>query len=372
MKSKVLNLFEKAVKEHKKQNRSDAKKIYKEILNIEPEHLIANHNLGAILVDEHQSTHALQFFQAALDGNIKSEQFWLSYIDALVNVGEVQKVQQAIKTVKSLGFSGEKFKKLQKRTLSPSQSYAAGDLFRAQDGHYLNFLAALHKNTYESYFEIGTRTGASLALSNSPSVAIDPYFQLNVNTVGNKDYCFMFQETSDSFFANSLSKISDLKCQLAFIDGMHLFEYALRDFINLAKISSEKSLFLFHDAIPWTFEMTTRNYESLGRNAVWTGDIWKLAHIFIDAGMKDDIRLLSTAPSGLLAVLNPNKKLVSVLENEYDEICAKWVDVNLNEDNIREFYATGIFEKPEIYLQSLRKISFGSQTEQVTRTWVSQ
>ena len=181
----------------------------------------------------------------------------------------------------------------------------------------------------------------------------------------------MFQETSDSFFENRLPFLSDLKCQLAFIDGMHLFEYALKDFINLAKISSEKSLFLFHDPIPWTFEMATRNYKDLPRGAAWTGDIWKLVHIFIDVGMKDNIKLLSSGPSGLLAVLNPEKKLIYKLENNYDQICSEWLDVNLSRDNIERFYDTGVSAKPELYLQYLRKISFGKNPENQSREWVS-
>ncbi|MEM7186588.1 MAG: contractile injection system tape measure protein, partial [Bacteroidota bacterium] len=35
---------------------------------------------------------------------------------------------------------------------------------------------------------------------------------------------------------------TNFKSELSFIDGMHFFEYALRDFINLSKISLEKSL----------------------------------------------------------------------------------------------------------------------------------
>jgi hypothetical protein len=153
---------------------------------------------------------------------------------------------------------------------------------------------------------------------------------------------------------------------------MHLFEYALKDFINLAKISSEKALFLFHDPIPWTFKMATRNNETLGRDEAWTGDIWKLVHILIDAGMKDNINLLGSAPSGLLAVLNPDKKIIAKLEKNYDKICAQWLDVELNENNLLKFYETGVFVKPEVYLQSLEQISFGNRKANISKEWISQ
>ena len=367
----ITQMMEKAIAAHQEGNIEEAEQIYREVLFAEPSHVDANHNLGVLLVSEYRANDALVFLRLALEENRNVEQFWLSYIQTLIFMDDLDKAIEAIESAKLVGFSGTKFDNLLKSTLTPAQLYAAGELFMATDGNYLDFLKALHKNIYEGYFEIGTRTGVSLALSNSPSVSIDPFFQLNTNPVGNKDLCLMFQETSDSFFENRLSLLSDIKCQLAFIDGMHLFEYALRDFINLAKISSEKSLFLFHDTIPWTFEMTTRNYKDLPRGAAWTGDVWKLAHIFIDAGMKDNVKLLTSAPSGLLAVLSPDKKSVSMLENNYDRICSEWLEVNLSGDTIERFYETGLFAKPQVYLQHLKNISFGNKAENLSREWVS-
>ena len=361
-----------AVAEHNKGNLQNAESVYRQVLKVVPAHADANHNLGILLVGLHQSNNALQLLHTALQKNEKVEQFWLSYIDALIKLDKLDIANEFIGAARKAGFSGPKFVSLSERVLSPAALLAKGKFFKANDGNYLQFLGALHKNVYEGYFEIGTRTGDSLVLSQSPSIAIDPFFQLNKNPIGEKDFCLMFQETSDSFFENRLPKLSGLKCQLAFIDGMHLFEYALKDFINLAKISSEKALFLFHDPIPWTFKMATRNNETLASDDAWTGDIWKLVHILIDAGMKDNINLLSSAPSGLLAVLNPDQKIIAQLEKNYDKICAQWLDVELNEDNLLKLYETGVFVKPEVYLQSLELISFGSRKANISKKWVSQ
>ena len=368
----IEQAMQQAVAEHNKGNLQNAESVYRQVLKVVPAHADANHNLGILLVALHQSNNALQFLHTALQGNEKVEQFWLSYINALINLDKLDIANEFIEAANKVGFSGPKFVYASERMLSPTALRAKGKFFQANDGNYLHFLRALHRNVYEGYFEIGTRTGDSLVLSQSPSIAIDPFFQLNENPIGNKDFCLMFQETSDSFFENRLPKLSGLKCQLAFIDGMHLFEYALKDFINLAKISSEKALFLFHDPIPWTFKMATRNNETLERNEAWTGDIWKLVHILIDAGMKDNINLLGSAPSGLLAVLNPDKKIIAKLEKNYDKICAQWLDVELNENNLLKFYATGVFVKPEVYLQSLEQISFGNRKANISKEWISQ
>jgi len=364
--------MQQAVAEHQKGNLREAERVYREVLKVVPAHVDANHNLGILLVDFHQSNNALPFLKTALEGNKKVEQFWVSYINALINLDKLDIASEFIGVARKAGFSGEKFDFLSERTLSPVLLNAKGKFFQAQDGYYFSFLRALHENVYEGYFEIGTRSGDSLVLSQSPSIAIDPFFQLENNPIGNKEFCLMFQETSDSFFENRMPKLLGLKCQLAFIDGMHLFEYALKDFINLAKISSEEALFLFHDPIPWTFKMATRNNKTLERNEAWTGDIWKLVHILIDAGMKDNINLISSAPSGLLAVLNPDKKIIAKLEKNYDKICAQWLEVELNEDNLLNFYETGVFVKPEVYLRSLEEISFGGRVGNISREWVSQ
>jgi len=63
--------------------------------------------------------------------------------------------------------------------------------------------------------------------------------------------------------------------------------------------------------------------------------------------------------------------LIYKLENNYDQICSEWLDVNLSRDNIERFYDTGVFAKPELYLQYLRKISFGKNPENQSREWVS-
>jgi hypothetical protein len=370
--SDIASIFGKGLEAHNAGDLTAAEQIYKETLAIQPDHCDANHNLGILLVDQHQSNNALPFLMTAFEGHSEVEQFWVSYINALINLDKLDSANEFIGMARKAGFSGEKFDHLSERTLSPVLLHAKGKFLQAQDGHYLNFLRALHESVYEGYFEIGTRNGNSLVFSQSPSVAIDPFFQLNKNPIGKKDFCLMFQETSDSFFENRLPKLSGLKCQLAFIDGMHLFECALKDFINLAKISSEKSLFLFHDPMPWTYRMATRNNKALDRGEAWTGDIWKLVPILIDAGMKDNINLLTSSPSGLLAIFSPDKKIITKLEERYDEICAQWLDVELNEDTLLEFYETGVFVKPEVYLRSLEKISFGDSVGNISREWVSQ
>ena len=364
-------VIQEAISEHKKGNFEEAERLYREVLQAQPTHPYINHNLGSLAVSSFNSVDALPFFKTALELDPKVEEFWISYINALILANETDKAKQIINDANNAGFSGEKFENLSLRLLSPMQRFDKEGFIQAQDGNYLEFLKVLHKKRYEIYFEIGSRTGDSLSLSQSPSIAIDPYYQLKCDPVGKKDFCLLFQDTSDNFFNKTLPKLPYFKCELGFIDGMHLFEYALRDFINLAKISSEKALILFHDTLPWSYEMTTRDYKNIPHGAAWTGDIWKLIPILTEIGMKDSMKLLTLAPSGLLAILNPKKEIIAKLEKNLDDICAKWLNKKLDNNELSNLYQSKIFIKPDKYLQFLKNENFGKKTVSISKKWVS-
>ena len=82
-----------------------------------------------------------------------------------------------------------------------------------------------------TYLEIGINDGRSLALSRARSVAVDPAFKVTAELRCDLQ---MVKTTSDEFFArrDPLAFLPHGKVDFAFIDGMHLFEYALRDFIH--------------------------------------------------------------------------------------------------------------------------------------------
>ena len=53
---------------------------------------------------------------------------------------------------------------------------------------------------------------------------------------------------------------------LAFIDGMHLFEYALRDFINVERFADWSSVIVFDDMLPRNVDEAARDrHTTLGR-----------------------------------------------------------------------------------------------------------
>ncbi len=102
---------------------------------------------------------------------------------------------------------------------------------------------------------------------------------------------------------------------LAFIDGMHLFEYALRDFINLEKRSHADSIIVIDDVLP----LHCAQAERQRRTQVWTGDVWKLIDLLQTLRTDLTITLLDTAPTGV-AVISDLDKFNKLLTQQYNPL----------------------------------------------------
>src|SRR3954454_17857960 len=132
---------------------------------------------------------------------------------------------------------------------------------------YLEFLKRLHAALRPAtYLEIGIRAGDSLALSRSRSIGIDPDF--NVKCPITCDVS-LFRTTSDDYFARpeTLAPFHGAPADLAFIDGLHLFEFALRDFVSVEHHVSPSSLVVLDDIFPRTIVEAARDRHT----RMWTG-----------------------------------------------------------------------------------------------------
>ena len=104
----IKHALKQGINAHKKGNVKDAKRFYQAILKSQPSHPDANHNLGLIAVSTNKPKLALPLFLKALKVNPDIEQFWLSYIDALVKAKFFKEASKAIKKAKKKGFDAKK------------------------------------------------------------------------------------------------------------------------------------------------------------------------------------------------------------------------------------------------------------------------
>ena len=111
----VDDLYQQGLKLHGSGKVELAYQVYTLVLNAHPEHSMANHSLGVLSVDIGKVQEALPFFEAALEANADVAQFWVSYIDALINLERIADAQAVFGQAKSNGAKGEGFDKLERR-----------------------------------------------------------------------------------------------------------------------------------------------------------------------------------------------------------------------------------------------------------------
>jgi tetratricopeptide (TPR) repeat protein len=117
--------MQQGVAAHKEGKLQDAERLYRAILQSQPAHPDANHNLGVLAVSVNKADAALPLFKTALEANPKIEQFWLSYIDALIREKQFDHAKQVIEQAKEQSFSREKLKVLEVQLFSRTQIESA-------------------------------------------------------------------------------------------------------------------------------------------------------------------------------------------------------------------------------------------------------
>ncbi len=97
-----------------------AKQLYSAILKISPRHADANHNLGAVEMDLGEFLEAKYHFAVALEENRAKPEYWVSYIDNLIVLSDIDDPKHMddathmLEQARSLGANGEVFDRLEK------------------------------------------------------------------------------------------------------------------------------------------------------------------------------------------------------------------------------------------------------------------
>lgn len=185
---------------------------------------------------------------------------------------------------------------------------------------YREWLTYLHKLLQPRvYLEIGIEYGYSLActLPTTQVIGIDPNY-LIPDVLENWK---LYRLTSNEFFESDWHERLDF----AFIDGMHTFDQALRDFINVEKYCSYDSVVAFHDTYPTNLLAASRERKSI----FWTGDTWKIVLILLRYRKDLQVFTIPTYPSGLTLVRRMDNTSNFLYDN-YQEILDNYYNLELN------------------------------------------
>lgn len=201
---------------------------------------------------------------------------------------------------------------------------------------YLDFFRLLNERLRpETYFEIGTNQGASLAAFACDALCVDPAFIVETNVLSARTRSFFFQMGSDTFFRqHKIRRFFPEGPDICFLDGMHRFEYLLRDFANTERECHPGSLILLHDCLPLNQRMTERvprrdEQEDESTRYAWTGDVWRMLPTL--KKYRPDLRILvlDCGPTGLVACSRVDPAS-DVLRRRYDEIVDEMFDLDLD------------------------------------------
>ena len=107
MRHTIDQVLQQAIAHHQAGQLQEAEGLYRAILGTQVHHPDANHNLGMLALQMNQAAAALPHFKIALEANPAQEQYWLSYLDALIQAGSHDKARQLIGACEQRGLAGD-------------------------------------------------------------------------------------------------------------------------------------------------------------------------------------------------------------------------------------------------------------------------
>lgn len=163
-------------------------------------------------------------------------------------------------------------------------------------------LTLMKQKKLSNYLEIGVFNGhIFFRVKSTFKIAVDPEFRfdtlrkagklfLNPYNLFNK----YFKKPSDDFFTEDAPELlADRKLEIALIDGMHEYAYALRDVENCLTYLTDHGVIVLHDCNPKVKEDSVFFEEWKARNftGTWNGDVWRtLLHL---RSLRDDINVFT-------------------------------------------------------------------------------
>jgi len=129
--------LQQGVEAHREGKLQDAERLYRAILQAQPKHPDANHNLGVLAVAVGKPLEAIPLFKLSLETNPQIEQFRLSYIDALIKLERFDEARHFLAEGAKAGVSSDRLVAIKKRLKGgSSDAEPSQDQLNQLLGHY--------------------------------------------------------------------------------------------------------------------------------------------------------------------------------------------------------------------------------------------
>jgi hypothetical protein len=185
--------------------------------------------------------------------------------------------------------------------------------------YFINRL--IRERKFVSYLEIGVFLGKVFFFVRAPrKIAVDPAFRFGFyrkfkrifKEVSNL-WAKFYEKTSDDFFATEAARLfARKKIGVCLVDGMHEYDFALRDVENALNYLQQDGVIIMHDCNPATPEeaISFEAWKSIDFKSNWNGDVWKtIVHL---RSLRDDINVFvldCDQGLGVVTFGKPEKKL---------------------------------------------------------------
>ncbi len=159
-----------------------------------------------------------------------------------------------------------------------------------------------------------------------------------------------FLKTSDRFFSEDAPDLfKTKKIDIALIDGMPEYHFALRDVENTLKYLDEDGIIIMHDCNPLTEEASIPfgEWEAKGMSGTWNGDLWKtIVHL---RSLREDINVFVLDCDHGLGILTKRKpenslnlsaeEINALTHSQFNANRTEWLNLK-NADYIFEYLKT--------------------------------
>jgi len=197
----VAQALQQAITHHHSGRLHEAEQLYRAILQTEPKHPDANYNLGVLAVQVSQPAASLPHLKVALNANPSVEQYWLSYMDALLQADQRSAARLVLEDVRRRGFQGEAIESFAVRLEEQSGSPCPNEIDRLlklyTERHYTEATSLAHQMTQRfplhgfgwkalgtALKQIGRATEALIALKKAAVlIPSDPEVHSNLGAV---------------------------------------------------------------------------------------------------------------------------------------------------------------------------------------------
>jgi hypothetical protein len=113
---------------------------------------------------------------------------------------------------------------------------------------------------------------------------------------------------------------------MAFVDGLHLFEQALRDFVHVECHAHPDAVILIHDCLPIDRVTSSRERSTV----VWSGDVWKVILCLRRYRSDLQVAVVDVPPTGLGVITNLNPSS-TILPGQLDRLYGEFVPMEYDD-----------------------------------------